>query len=63
MCFILENWKNCGFFLEVKSNSKFTLITTKGVVICHGNNGGNNGYCVQKLRCNVQWPKNVENHP
>ena len=52
-----------GFFLEARSNSKFTLIKTKGVVIYHGNNnGGNNVYCEQRLRYNVQRPKNVGNH-
>ena len=39
------------------------FIKTKGVVIYRGNNnGGNNGYCRQKLRYNVQYPKNVGNH-
>ena len=40
-----------GFFLESRSNSQITLIKTKCVVIYHGkNNGGNNGYCGQRLR-------------
>ena len=40
------------FFLEAISNSKITLIKTKGIVIYHGsnNNGGNNGYCEQQIR-------------
>ena len=30
--------------------------------IYHGNNnGGNNGYCGQRVRYNLQWPKNVGN--
>ena len=50
-----------GFFLEDKFNSKFMPIKTKGVVIYNGNNnGGNNGYCGQRLRYNVQWSKVLE---
>ena len=55
--------KIVGFFLEARSNSKFTLIKTKHLVIYHGNNNGNNNaYCGQRLRHNVQQPKNVGNH-
>ena len=48
--------KIVGFFLEARSNSKITLIKTKCFVIMvktyHGKtyNGGNNGYCGQRLR-------------
>ena len=39
------------FFLEARSNSKITLIKTKGIVIYHGNNNGrNNDYCEQRIR-------------
>ena len=39
------------FFLEARSNSKITLIKTKGIVIYQGNNnGGSNGYSEQWLR-------------
>ena len=37
------------FLLKTRSNSKITLIKTKGIVIYHGNNnGGNNDYREQK---------------
>ena len=52
MCSLLftELEKLC-FFLEARSNSKITLIKTKGIVIYHGNNnGGNNDYCEQRIR-------------
>ena len=39
------------FFLEARSNSKITLIKTKGIVIYHGNNDdGNNDYCEKRIR-------------
>ena len=39
------------FFLEARSNSKKIIIKTKGIVMYHGDsNGGNNGYCEQRLR-------------
>ena len=39
------------FFLEARSNCKITLIEPKGITMYHGNNnGGNNGYCGQRLR-------------
>ena len=41
--------KNLGFLLEVKYNSKFTHIITKGVVICHGNKSGNHVCCGRRL--------------
>ena len=33
MCFILQNYKNCGIFLEARCNSKIKLIKTKCIVM------------------------------
>ena len=37
--------KKLYFLLEARFNSKITLIKIKYVVIYHGNNNGNHGYC------------------
>ena len=42
--------KNVGFFIKAKCNSNVTRFETKCVVMCRGNNNGNQGYCGQRLR-------------
>ena len=41
--------KSLGFPLKVRYNSKITHIKTEGVVICHGNNRGNDVHFGKRL--------------